>query len=264
MLLQKNTGVSCCDVAAATSSNLSIIKRTGTCTASRKSTAPESISPCQLLRRTQFRALTNLWNNLTAGEKTSWLTLAGNTPFVNSCGEIYFLSAFNMFAKVNGVFVQQDIEDMRSTAPAAYTTPANPIIYSTLFKPVPWSAYDVLALEWNIPQDPFIQVFSKSGINIPASYQAKYYNLLSANAYDYQIFNGNPDPIALGMYVGLRHAYRAGYDKHLGLCGLGPTSTYGAAIDFIAPAREASFVVRSVQWDTGAYTEVAFESDAVQ
>jgi len=241
-----------------------IIKRTGTCTGSKTPTAPQSISPCQLMRRTQFRALTNLWNNLTAGEKAGWLTLAGNTPFVNSCGEIYFLSAFNMYAKTNGVFVQQDIEDMQPTAPAFYSPPANPIIYTTLFKVVAWSAYDVLALEWNIPQNPFIQVFSRPGFNVPASYQAKYYNLLSANAYDYQIFNGNPDPIALGMYIGLRHAFRSGYDKQLGLCGLGPTSTYPDAINFIAENPEASFIVRSVQWDTGAYTEVTFESDAIQ
>ncbi len=264
MLLKKNTGVSCCDVAAATSSNLSVIKRTGTCTASRKSTAPESISPCQLARRNAYKELTSLWNSATPAQKTGWLTLANATPFLNACSEVFFLSAFNMFSRVNGVLLAYGIEFMLIDAPLNYNDPSGPLPYTTDFRVVPYSALKPLVL--NFGNDPVrgLSIFSHKGTSVPTSYEQGYFKLLSAGELDFPIGPGAFGPETLTINIGLRHAYRHGYDSFLGLCGLGPTSTYDDALNFISDFGAATFMVRTVDMSNGAHTEVTFESAAIQ
>ncbi len=67
----------------------------------------------------------------------------------------------------------------------------------------------------------------------------------------------------VGINAGLRHAYRQGFDLVTGTCGLGPTDLNGQALTFISARPSGSFIIRTVNMLTGAYTEEIFELPVV-
>ncbi len=180
MLLKKAGGVSCCDIAAETRDYLPINKKTGTCHAEKNPTALSRLSPCQTARRNAYKALTNLWNTLSAGQKTGWDTLAQATAFVNDCGETYYISAFNMFSKVNGVLINFGSSYMLATAPGSYTPPGSGVSYFHTYATVSYSTHKPLWFMFTPVTGQGVQIFSFKGAEVPTSMQEKYYKFLVA------------------------------------------------------------------------------------
>lgn len=72
----------------------------------------------------QVRKVITLWDSLSTGSKDAWKTLALNTPFKNIDHETYFLSAYRMFTKVNGILINFGESYLLSNPPASYAAPA--------------------------------------------------------------------------------------------------------------------------------------------
>ncbi len=199
MLFKKADGVSCCDVAAELGTQLPVTKKTGTCHAEHKPTARLVPSPCQLLRRTSFRFLTSLWNSLSTAQKDSWDTLASSTPFVNDCGEVYFISPFNMFSKVNGVLLSFGVSFLLSTAPVAYTPPASMLAYTTSYVDIPQSAYRPLVFDFTVEADRGFQILSYRKPAVPQPLKDSYFRLLSSQTSS-RFFYGDLTPSSGALF----------------------------------------------------------------
>lgn len=109
--------------------------------------------------------MSDLWGTLSTPQKDAWNTLALATPFLNTCGETYFLSAYRIYTKVNGVLLNFGSENMLLTAPTSYGPPASTAAYSLSLVTQNYYTDPVRMLNFTAPADCAVIVISQPNQN---------------------------------------------------------------------------------------------------
>lgn len=196
MLLKVNTpSVSCCDVKSIAGANVRIGRKGNQCIVLSRYGKPPSPTPSQAIRRTTFKSLIDLWVGFSSSEKNAWADFAALQPLLNSCGETFFESGYQWFAKINGVLINFGVDKMLSAPPADYDPPGSSIAlslsYSTFcFFPVP-----VLTGSFTPVAGLGLEVFGFVGRASSAEVFALKSNMLFASVTeDDPIYGTPPDP----------------------------------------------------------------------
>lgn len=73
----------------------------------RKNTSPvQPNSPAQAAVKAIFAAIANAWRNLTAAQRGGWNGATDDFPQTNSLGQVFFLSGFQLYMKLNNSLQQ--------------------------------------------------------------------------------------------------------------------------------------------------------------
>lgn len=193
-LLRRNLAAGlCCDVADALKPTVQFSGYGKTCRIRNRKTPKYTITVCQRTRRGSWKSIPLLWKTLTSTQKNNWKTLALSIPFLNKCNQPNFLSAYQMFCKVNGVLLNFGELYLLPSAPPNWNPPLLPLSYSKKWIEMPYSDYKLRAMNFLYEDLKGLQLFSMKGWGIPPS---KFYikaRLIYSGVNDHDPLGALPD-----------------------------------------------------------------------